>query len=112
VDEVRMLDRSDCSCKGAIGLDTTVTKITGGDILDNTLYLAANSDGREKVTYAVDLTTGQTKEAFVRDTGDGTAEAEGLAISQTDDGAAYFHYVDVAFASKTILRRYHLADSR
>ena len=111
VDEVRMLNLSDFSYKGSIKMDRTITKITGGDILDSTLYLAANSDGREKVTYAVDLTTGQTNEAFVRDTGDGTAEAEGLAISQTDDGTVYFHYVDVAFASKTILRRYRLADS-
>ena len=105
VDEIRMLDLSDFSYKGSLKTDRTITKITGGDVLDDVLYLACNSDGKEKVTYAVDLGTGETKEAFVRDTGNAATEAEGLCISR-EDGAVFFHYLDVPLASETIIRTY------
>ena len=107
VDEVRMLDLADFSYKGSLKTDRTITKITGGDILGDVLYLSCNSDGAEKVTYAVDLRTGETKEAFIRDTGNAATEAEGLAILQMD-GAVYFHYLDVPIATKTIIRTYSL----
>ena len=105
VDEVRMLSLSDFSYRGSIKMDRTITKITGGDILGDTLYLSSNSDGKEKVTWSVDLNTGETKEAFVRDTGDATTEAEGLVIRSLD-GTVRFYYLDVAFVSKTIIRAY------
>ncbi|MBQ7639197.1 MAG: hypothetical protein IJS90_09890 [Clostridia bacterium] len=105
VDEIRMLDLSDFSYKGSLKTDKTITKITGGDILDGVLYLSSNSSGAEKITYSVDLETGETKEAFIRNTGNAATEAEGLSISQKD-GTVYFHYVDVPFASKTVVRTY------
>ncbi len=105
VDEVRMLDLSGFSYKGAIGLDTTVTKITGGDILDGVLYLSSNSGGSEKITYAVDLETGKTSVCFVRDMGNAFTEAEGLVVSKTED-EVLFHYLDVAPASRTAIRTY------
>ena len=108
VDEIRMLNLSDYSYKGSIKLDQTLTKITGGDLLGDVLYLSSNSDGREKVIYAVDLHTGETQEAFVRDTGSGATEAEGLCISRTD-GAAYLHCTDVPFVSRTVIRTYRFS---
>ena len=105
VDEVRMLDLADFSYKGSIAMDKTVTKITGGDILDNALYLASNTSGSGKITYSVDLATGETKEAFVRETGNPLFEAEGLCIEQGGAGAL-FHYVDVVFPAKTAVRTY------
>ncbi|MCR5781113.1 MAG: hypothetical protein K6G90_00100 [Clostridia bacterium] len=105
VDEIRMLDLSDFSYKGSLKTDMMITRITGGDILGDVLYLSSNSPGREKITYSVDLRTGETKEAFVRDTGNAMTEAEGLSISQKD-GAVYFHYLDVPFASQTVIRTY------
>ena len=105
VDEIRMLDLTDFSYRGSIKTDKTITKITGGDILDGTLYLSANSDGGKKVTYAVDLRTGETREAFVRDTGNPATEAEGLCIGRRD-GTVYFHYVDVPIVSGTMIRTY------
>ncbi len=107
VDEIRMLNLSDFSYKGSIKIDRVITKITGGDILGNTLYLSSNSDGREKITYSVDLGTGKTLEAFSRDTGDDTAEAEGLSIYKKDS-TVFFVYNDVHFASKTVIRTYSL----
>ena len=105
VEEVRMLDLSDFSYKGAIPLDTTVTKITGGDVLDGVLYLSSNSGGSEKITYAVDLETGKTSVCFVRDMGNAFTEAEGLVIRKTED-EVLFHYLDVALASRTAIRTY------
>ncbi len=108
VDEIRMLDASDFSYKGSLAIDRVITKITGGDVLDNTLYLSANTGGREKITYSVDLGTGEVKEAFVRDTGNPVTEAEGLCISRTG-GEVYFRYIDVLFPSKTVIRTYRLS---
>ncbi|MCR5042159.1 MAG: hypothetical protein K6C36_08710 [Clostridia bacterium] len=105
VDEVRMLDISDFSYKGSIKTSMVITKITGGDILGDFLYLSSNSGGGKKVTYSVDLRTGETQEAFIRDTGNPATEAEGLAVSQSD-GEVLFHYLDVPVASKTIIRTY------
>ena len=108
VDEIRMLDASDFSYKGSLAIDRVITKITGGDVLDNTLYLSANTDGSEKITYSVDLGTGEVKEAFVRDTGNPVTAAEGLCISRTG-GEVYFRYTDVLFPSKTVIRTYRLS---
>ena len=105
VDEVRMLDLSDFSYKGAVKLDTVVTKITGGDVLDGVLYLSSNSGGSEKITYAVDLATGETTARFVRDMGNAFTEAEGLVISRKE-GEVLFHYLDVALASRVAVRTY------
>ena len=105
VDEIRMLNLSDFSYKGSVKTDRVVTKITGGDILDGVLYLSSNSGGAKKVTYAVDLQTGETKAAFIRDTGNAATEAEGLCIRR-EDGVAYFHYLDVPVASRTVIRTY------
>ena len=105
VDEIRMLDRFDFSYKGALKLDRTVTKITGGDVLDGVLYLSSNSGGSEKITYAVDLGTGETKVCFVRDMGNRLTEAEGLAVSRNENGVR-FHYLDVVLASETAIRTY------
>ncbi|MCR5689877.1 MAG: hypothetical protein K6G71_06465 [Clostridiales bacterium] len=105
VDEIRMLDADDFSYKGSIPLDRTVTKITGGDILDGTLYLSANTGGSKKITYAVDLETGETTEAFVRETGSVFTEAEGLSIAGSESGTV-FYYLDVVFVSKTVIGTY------
>ena len=107
VTEVRMLDLSDFSYKGSLKTDAVLTRVTGGDVLGNVLYLSTNTPGSEKITYAVDLVTGETTEAFVRETGTPLTEAEGLCISQKD-GEVYFHYLDVPFASQTVIRTYRL----
>ncbi|MBR5410446.1 MAG: hypothetical protein IK104_07215 [Clostridia bacterium] len=105
VDEVRMLDLADFSYKGAIKLDRTLTQVTGGDIYGGTLYLSSNEGGGEKVTYAVDLATGETTPDFVRQTGGALTEAEGLAVFPTGTGAL-FYYLDVTLASKASIRVY------
>ncbi len=107
VDEVRMLDLDDFTFAGTVRLDRTVTKITGGDVLDGTLYLSSNDGADEKVTYAVDLATGETTEAFVRDMGNAFTEAEGLSIREDENGAL-FRFLDVALVSKTMIRTYRL----
>ena len=107
VDEVRMLRLADFSFAGKLKMNKTVTKITGGDILDDTLYLSSDEGSDEKTTWAVDLLTGETTAAIVRDMGNTFTEAEGLAIRETENGV-WFHYLDVAFASKTIIRTYSL----
>ena len=107
VDEVRMLRLADFSFAGKLKMNKTVTKITGGDILDDTLYLSSDEGSDEKTTWAVDLLTGETTAAIVRDMGNSFTEAEGLAIRETENGV-WFHYLDVAFASKTIIRTYSL----
>ncbi len=107
VDEVRMLRLCDFTYMGAIRLDRTVTKITGGDVLDGTLYLSSDEGADEKTTWAVDLATGETTAAFVRNMGNAFTEAEGLSILQSADGVR-FCYLDVAFASRTMIRTYTL----
>ena len=86
-------------------MDKTVTKITGGDVLDGKLYLSSNSGSNEKTTYSVDLETGETTEAFVRDMGNVFTEAEGLSIAESENGTV-FQYLDVAFVSKAVIRTY------
>ena len=105
VDEIRMLDLEDFSYKGSIKTDKTITKISGGDILGNTLYLSSDDGEEEKVTYSVNLGTGETKEAFIRNMGNGITEAEGLSISAKGENV-YFYYNDVLFISKTVIRTY------
>ena len=105
VDEVRMLSLDDFSFLGAVKLDKTITKITGGDLLGGTLYLSSNDGSDEKITYAVDLATGETTEAIVRNMGNTFTEAEGLSINENGDGALFI-YNDVCFASKTVIRIY------
>ncbi len=105
VDEIRMLNLPDFSYKGAIRLDTTVTKVTGGDVLDGILYLSSNSGGREKTTYSVDLSTGKTSVCFVRDMGNMLTEAEGLAIGKNEN-EILFHYLDVVQGARTSVRTY------
>jgi outer membrane protein assembly factor BamB len=105
VDEVRLLRLDDFSFAGTVKMDRTVTKITGGDVLNGRLYLSSNSGGNEKITYAVDLETGETTEAFVRDMGNVFTEAEGLSVAESANGPI-FHYLDVAFVSKAVIRTY------
>ena len=107
VDEVRMLRLSDFTYLGAIKLDRTVTKITGGDILNGTLYLSSDEGSEEKTTWAVDLATGETTAAFVRNMGNAITEAEGIAILDSEAGAAFL-YLDVAYYSKAMIRTYAL----
>ena len=110
VDEVRTLRLEDFTFSGSVRMDKTVTKITGGDVLDGKLYLSSNSGASEKITYAVDLETGETTEAFVRDMGNVFTEAEGLSIAESENGTV-FHYLDVAFVSKTVIRTYGMGGS-
>lgn len=110
VDEIRMLNLPDFSYQGSLKLDRSITKITGGDLLGDVLYLSSNSGATEKITYSVDLRTGAVAEAFVRTMGNAVTEAEGLSIHKKD-GAVYFHYLDVPFASKAIIRTYCLQTS-
>lgn len=105
VDEVRMLRLDDFTFSGSVRMDRTVTKITGGDVLNGTLYLSSNDGAREKITYAVDLETGATTEAFVRDMGNVFTETEGLSVSEDETGTA-FHYLDVAIVSRAVIRTY------
>ena len=105
VDEIRMLNLADFSYKGSIKTDRVLTKITGGDIYGETLYLSSNDGENEKVTYSVDLNSGEVKETFIRDMGNGFTEAEGLCIIEKE-GNVYFNYNDVLFASKTVIRTY------
>lgn len=105
VTEIRMLNRADFSYKGAVKLDTTITKVTGGDILDGVLYLSSNSGSREKITYSVDLSTGKTAACFVRDMGNMLTEAEGLAVRKNEN-EILFHYLDVIQGAKTSIRTY------
>lgn len=105
VDEIRMLNLSDFSYKGAVKLDTTITKVTGGDLLNGALYLSTNGGTREKITYRVDLSTGRTEACFVRDMGNALTEAEGLTIEKAEN-EILFHYVDVVQGAKTAIRTY------
>ena len=105
VDEVRMLRLSDFSYLGAIKTDRIITKIAGGDILNGTLYLSSDDAVNKKVTYAIDLETGETTEAFVREMGNGFTEAEGLSISEDKNGIV-FRYVDLELVFKTVIRTY------
>ncbi|MBR4727728.1 MAG: hypothetical protein IK080_07545 [Clostridia bacterium] len=105
VSEVRMLSLTDFSFLGSIPMDREITKIAGGDLLGDTLYLSADSDGGKKITYAVNLATGETKDAFVRDTGNEATEAEGLVI-YSENGRTYFCYVDVLWLCNASIRIY------
>ena len=107
VDEVRMLRLDDFTFSGSVRMDKTVTKITGGDVLNGKLYLSSNDGASEKITYAVDLETGETTEAFVRDMGNVFTETEGLSITE-GEGGTVFHYLDVAIVSKAVIRTYVL----
>lgn len=110
VDEVRMLNLSDFTYKGSLKIDKVITKITGGDIYGDTLYLSSNDGDNEKITYTVDLHSGETKEAVIRDVGNGFSEAEGICIYE-NDGNASVSYVDVLLASKTVIRNYKIENS-
>ena len=105
VDEVRMLRLDDFTFSGSVRMDRTVTQITGGDVLNGTLYLSSNEGASEKITYAVDLETGETTETFVRDMGNVFTETEGLSIAENGSGTV-FHYLDVAIVSKAVIRTY------
>lgn len=94
VDEIRMLDLRDYSYLGALKIDTTLYKVQGGEIYNDTLYMVTNSGLRDKTMYAVDLQTGHVEPVFVRCTGRLDAEGEGIAICPLEDGSL-FHIIDV-----------------
>ncbi len=94
VDEIRMLDLRDYSYLGALKIDTTLFKVQGGEIYNDTLYMVTNSGLRDKTMYAVDLQTGHVEPVFVRCTGRLDAEGEGIAICPLEDGSL-FHIIDV-----------------
>ena len=107
VDEVRMLRLSDFSYLGALKLDRTVTKITGGAVRGGTLYLASDDGRAEKPTYAVDLADGKTTVAFLRSMGNSFTEAEGLAIAEAE-GETRVCYLDFILPARVTLRTYVL----
>ena len=107
VDEVRMLRLSDFSWLGALPLDRTLTKISGGAVLGNTLYLASDEGKAEKTTWAVDLSNGKTTVGIVRTMGNDFTEAEGLAIGEMD-GNPYFCYLDFILPARTMIRTYSM----
>ena len=107
VDEVRMLRADDFSYLGSIEMNETITKITGGDMRNGTLYLSSDAGSNEKITYAVDLATGETTQAFVREMGNTFTEAEGISVWEDETGIRVY-YLDVAYFSKAMIRTYRL----
>ena len=104
VDEIRMLNLSDFSYRGALKIDTTLFKVQGGEIYNDTLYMVTNSGYRNKTMYAVNLQTGHVEETFVRCTGRLDAEGEGIAICPLKDGSV-FHIIDVGSKVRIISYR-------
>lgn len=93
VTELRMLRASDMSFIGTIPLDRTLYKVQGGELLDGRMIMVTNEGKREKNIYSVDLGTGHVEILFVRCTGKLDAEGEGIAVSDTGDGAS-LHILD------------------
>lgn len=94
VEEIKMLDlNNDFAYCGSIPVDTMIHCVQGGDIVDGILYLSSDDGGKEKPTYAIDLSTGKVELFCMRDTGSKMTEAEGLTVYPFEDGTN-FHYVD------------------
>jgi len=75
-----------------IEINTPISKIQGGDMYKGILYVSVSRE--DQGVYAVNLKTGEVKEAFARNLVDGT-EGEGMTIVPTPDGAL-FHVQDLA----------------
>ena len=73
------------------------------------MKIDADTGEIEKIIYAVDLETGETTEAFVRNMGNVYTETEGLSIAEGESGTV-FHYLDVAFVSRTAIRTYAMGE--
>lgn len=89
-----------------------IHRIQGGEFWNGTLYLSEDieDNGNFKNILSVDVASGETKLAFIRDVGGDNIEAEGLTFCPADDGSVmhvldynkvigiFVHHYDVDFA--------------
>lgn len=89
-----------------------IHRIQGGEFWNGTLYLSEDieNNGNFKNILSVDVASGETKLAFIRDVGGDNIEAEGLTFCPADDGSVmhvldynkvigiFVHHYDVDFA--------------
>lgn len=78
-----------------IDLDSTITRIQGGEFCNGTLYLSQDTkdNGKLRNILKVDVESGKVEIAAERNVGSEDYEAEGMTFTYTDDGVV-MHVLD------------------
>ncbi len=90
------------------GIDK-IHRIQGGEFWNGTLYLSNDEkdNGTFKNILSIDVESGETEIAFVRDVGGDNVEAEGLTFYPSDDGSV-MHVLDYNKVIGIFVRHYNV----
>lgn len=91
-------------------LDSTITRIQGGEFCNGTLYLSQDTkdSGKIRNILSVDVESGEVKVATERNVGSENYEAEGMTFTYTDDGVM-MHVLDYNRTIGVFVRHYKVA---
>ncbi|MBI3202357.1 MAG: hypothetical protein HYZ29_12525 [Myxococcales bacterium] len=98
-DHINVYDLDDLAFVEAIPLSPAIGRIQGAKVFGGQLY--ASSDDEQKSVYKIDLDTGKVMKRFAL--GTPNSEAEGLALTQDEDGARA-HVLNVVIPNVELAR--------
>lgn len=90
-----------------IKLDSTITRIQGGEFCNGTLYLSQDTkdSGKIRNILSVDVESGEVKVVAQRNAGSENYEAEGMTFTYTDEGVM-MHVLDYNRSIGVFVRHY------
>ena len=90
-----------------LNLDSTITRIQGGEFCNGTLYLSQDTkdSGKVRNILKVDVESGKVEVAAERNVGSENYEAEGMTFTYTDDGVM-MHVLDYNRAIGVFVNHY------
>ena len=90
-----------------IELDSTITRIQGGEFCNGTLYLSQDTKDRGKIRniLSVDVESGKVEIVEARNAGSENYEAEGMTFTYTDEGVV-MHVLDYNRVIGVLVRHY------
>ncbi len=97
----------DMTFSHTVELNEPLARVQSGDVFDGILYLNCDPKGQNKEVYSVDLSTGNVKLIFDRNTTGFDTEAEGLCAEKLD-GELAFRISDYNKLISTFIRTYRL----
>lgn len=107
-EQIAVFNLSDMSFSHIIPITEPIHRVQAGDCYNGKLYLNCDPNEETKPVYVIDLDTGETSFLFDRNTTGFDTEAEGICVTEDENGTLTFHIADYNKVLSTFIRTYTL----
>lgn len=107
-EQVAAFNIEDMSFSHIIPITEPIHRVQAGDCINGKLYLNCDPNEKTKPVYVLDLETEVTTLAFDRNTTGFDTEAEGICVTENENGELIFHIADYNKVLSTFIRTYTL----